>query len=119
MTVIAASIGVWLFYIQHQFEGAYWARTGTWRVDEAAFYGSSQLVMPPVLGWLTANIGVHHVHHAAARIPFYRVPQVLRDHPELKAINRVGLREAFRAVRLSLWDESKGRLVSFREASRG
>ena len=111
----AASIGVWLFYIQHQFEGAYWARNGTWKAQDAALLGSSHLDLPPVLRWFTANIGVHHVHHVVSKIPFYRLPQVLNDHPELKAVSRVTLWQAFKAVRLALWDEAAGRLVSFRE----
>ncbi|MFL5297236.1 MAG: fatty acid desaturase [Phenylobacterium sp.] len=116
MVLMAASIGVWLFYVQHQFEGAYWARAGAWKKDVAALQGSSHLVLPPVLRWFTANIGAHHVHHAGSKIPFYRLPQVLRDHPEVQAMNRVTLLDAFRTVRLALWDEAKGRLVTFREA---
>ncbi|MDB5493167.1 MAG: fatty acid desaturase [Phenylobacterium sp.] len=111
----AASIGVWLFYVQHQFEGAYWARNETWKAQDAALLGSSHLDLPPVLRWFTANIGVHHVHHVVSKIPFYRLPQVLNDHPELKAVSRVTLWQAFKAVRLALWDEAAGRLVSFRE----
>ena len=116
MIVIAASIGVWLFYVQHQFEGAYWARNGAWKAEHAGLHGSSQLVLPPVLRWFTANIGAHHVHHVGAKIPFYRLPKVLRDHPELRAMNRIGVVDAFRAIRLTLWDEANGRLVTFREA---
>jgi omega-6 fatty acid desaturase (delta-12 desaturase) len=69
-----------------------------------------------VLRWLTANIGIHHVHHLSSRIPFYRLHKVLKDHPELQSMSRVGLWESFRYARLSLWDEAAGRLVSFREA---
>jgi omega-6 fatty acid desaturase (delta-12 desaturase) len=114
--VLAATIGVWLFYIQHQFEGAAWSRNGQWKRDEAALAGSSHYDLPPVLRWFTANIGIHHVHHLSARIPFYRLPKVLRDHPELQPMSRVGLLESFRCARLALWDEANGRLVSFREA---
>jgi omega-6 fatty acid desaturase (delta-12 desaturase) len=71
-----------------------------------------------VLRWFTANIGAHHVHHAGSKIPFYRLPQVLKDHPQLKAMSRVTLADSFRAMRLALWDEAAGRLVSFREARR-
>ena len=118
IVVIAASIGVWLFYVQHQFEGAYWARNESWSLHEAALKGSSHLHLPAVLRWFTANIGVHHVHHVGSRIPFYRLPQVLNDHPQLKAMSRVTLLDSFRAVRLVRWDEAAGRLVSFREARR-
>jgi omega-6 fatty acid desaturase (delta-12 desaturase) len=112
----AASVGVWLFYVQHQFEGAYWARQASWNAKDAAFRGSSHLVLPPVLRWLTANIGAHDIHHMGSKIPFYRLPQVLRDHPHLNEASRLTLGKAFTSVRLALWDEARGRLVSFREA---
>jgi omega-6 fatty acid desaturase (delta-12 desaturase) len=72
-----------------------------------------------VLRWFTANIGIHHVHHLSSRIPFYRLSKVLKDHPELRPVSRIGLWESFRCARLSLWDEAAGRLVSFREARGG
>jgi omega-6 fatty acid desaturase (delta-12 desaturase) len=113
--LLAATIGVWLFYVQHQFEGAVWARNGQWKRDHAALAGSSHYDLPPVLRWFTANIGIHHVHHLSSRIPFYRLSTVLKDYPELKPVSRVGLWESFRCARLALWDEAAGRLVSFRE----
>ena len=113
--LLAATIGVWLFYIQHQFEGAVWTRNGDWNRDHAALAGSSHYDLPPLLRWFTANIGIHHVHHLSSRIPFYRLPKVLEDHPELRPMSRVGLVESFRCARLALWDEENGRLVSFRE----
>lgn len=116
--VLAASIGVWLFYVQHQFEGAYWTRNETWTLHEASLRGSSHLDLPPVLRWFTANIGAHHVHHVGSKIPFYRLPQVLRDHPQFQAMSRITLRDTFKTVKLALWDEAAGRLVSFREARR-
>jgi omega-6 fatty acid desaturase (delta-12 desaturase) len=118
IVVLAASIGVWLFYVQHQFEDAWWARNDRWTSHEAAFHGSSHLHLPPVLRWFTANIGAHHVHHAGARIPFYRLPQVLRDHPQLQAMSRITLADGVRSMQLALWDETAGRLVTFREARR-
>jgi omega-6 fatty acid desaturase (delta-12 desaturase) len=114
--LLAATIGVWLFYVQHQFDGAVWARNGEWKRDQAALMGSSHYDLPLVLRWFTANIGIHHVHHLSSRIPFYRLSKVLKDHPELKAVSRVGLWESFRCARLALWDEAAGRLVTFREA---
>jgi omega-6 fatty acid desaturase (delta-12 desaturase) len=114
--LLAATVGVWLFYIQHQFEDAVWSRNGVWKRDEAALAGSSHYDLPPVLRWFTANIGIHHVHHLSSRIPFYRLPKVLQDFPELAPMSRVGLLESFRCARLALWDEAQGRLVSFREA---
>lgn len=116
--LLAATIGVWLFYVQHQFEGAVWARNGEWKRDEAALAGSSHYDLPQPLRWFTGNIGIHHVHHLSSRIPFYRLPKVLKEHPELNAMSRVGFWESFRCARLALWDEAAGRLVSFREARR-
>jgi omega-6 fatty acid desaturase (delta-12 desaturase) len=118
ITLLAASIGVWLFYVQHQFEHTYWAGAPTWSFHEAALHGSSHYDLPGVLRWFTANIGVHHVHHLCSRIPFYRLPRVLREHPELKAVGRVTLTQSLGCVRLVLWDESERRLVSFRELRR-
>lgn len=118
IVVIAASIGIWLFYLQHQFEGAYWARNSEWTAHDAAFKGSSHLHLPPVLRWFTANIGAHHIHHAGSKIPFYRLSQVMKDHPQLGEVGRITLWDSVRAVRLTLWDEAAGRLVSFREAGR-
>lgn len=118
IVILAASIGVWLFYVQHQFEETFWARNNGWSFHEAALYGSSHYDLPHVLRWFTANIGMHHVHHLCSRIPFYRLPRVLRDHPDLRDVGRLTLMESFRCVRLTLWDEQKERLVSFREAAR-
>ena len=119
ITLVAASIGVWLFYVQHQFEHTRWESGKDWSFHEAALHGSSYYDLPLVLRWITANIGVHHVHHLAGRIPFYRLPEVLREVPVLAGISRVTLRESFRTVRLVLWDEQKRRLVSFAEARAG
>ena len=114
--LVAASIGVWLFYVQHQFEDTVWASDGKWNAQDAALHGSSHYDLPAFLRWFTANIGMHHVHHLSSRIPFYRLPRVLRDHPELRNVSRLTLLESFRCVRLALWDGTQRRLVSFREA---
>ncbi len=116
--LMAASIGVWLFYVQHQFENGYWARKGDWDHTEAALHGSSHYDLPEPLRWMTANIGVHHVHHVNSRIPYYRLTKVLKDHPELRNVSRLGLLESFRTVSLALWDEGSRKLVSFGEARR-
>jgi omega-6 fatty acid desaturase (delta-12 desaturase) len=118
ITLAAGAAGVWLFYVQHQFEKTYWAETGSWSPEEAALRGSSHYHLPGALRWLTANIGVHHVHHLASRIPYYRLPKVLRDYPELADTSRITLRQSLGCVRLALWDETQKRLVSFREARR-
>jgi omega-6 fatty acid desaturase (delta-12 desaturase) len=114
--LLAASAGVWLFYVQHQFEHTSWDPNGEWSKHEAALHGSSHYDLPAPLRWLTANIGVHHVHHLCSRIPYYRLPRVLRDHPELRHVGRLTLLRSFSCVRLALWDESYRRLVSFRDA---
>lgn len=119
ITLVAASLGVWFFYVQHQFEHTRWDSGDEWSFHEAALHGSSHYDLPPILRWLTANVGVHHVHHLAGKIPFYRLPEVLREVPVLAGISRVTLRESFSAVRLVLWDEQKRRLVSFAEARAG
>jgi acyl-lipid omega-6 desaturase (Delta-12 desaturase) len=113
--LLASSVGVWLFYVQHQFEHTEWARDGAWNLQEAALHGSSYYDLPSVLRWFTANIGVHHVHHLCSRIPYYRLPLVLRDYPELGVTGRLTLVQSFSCVRLVLWDEALQRLVSFDE----
>jgi omega-6 fatty acid desaturase (delta-12 desaturase) len=114
--LLAASIGVWLFYVQHQFEHTTWDETAGWDRHHAALHGSSHYDLPVVLRWFTANIGMHHVHHLCSRIPYYRLTRALRDHPELRGVGRLTLLQSFRCVRLALWDEDQRRLVSFREA---
>ncbi|MCF3933349.1 fatty acid desaturase [Acuticoccus sp. M5D2P5] len=113
---LGAAAGVWLFYVQHQFEHTYWDAPPSWRRPVAALEGSSHYHLPGVLRWLTANIGIHHVHHLSSRIPHYRLPEVLRDHPELDAMNRLTIADSLRSVRLSLWDEDRRRLVPFSTA---
>lgn len=115
ITLLGASIGVWLFYVQHQFADTFWARNEEWDVREAALRGSSYYHLPAALRWLTANIGMHHIHHLCSRIPFYRLPQSLQVHPELAQVGRITLRESLLCVRLALWDETARRLISFRE----
>jgi len=115
VALLAATLGVWLFYVQHQFEHTAWEPDAEWNLHEAALHGSSHYDLPAFLRWFTANIGVHHVHHLCSRIPYYRLPQVLRDYPELRAVGRLTLLESFRCVHLVLWDETQRRLVSFRD----
>lgn len=115
IALLAASIGVWLFYVQHQFEDTFWAHDEGWNFHEAALQGSSHYDLPGVLRWFTANIGVHHVHHLSSRIPYYRLPRVLRDHPQLGTVGRLTLLQSLQCVRRVLWDERKRQLISFRE----
>ena len=104
--------------IQHQFDDTFWAEDHAWNVKDAALRGSSYYVMPGFLSWLTANIGIHHVHHLYARIPFYRLPQVLREQARLANVARVSLLDSLRCAPLALWDEYENRLISFLEARR-
>ena len=116
--LLAASVGVWLFYVQHQFENTVWAHDQAWNLQDVALHGSSHYALPSLLRWFTANIGVHHVHHLCSRIPYYRLPLVLRDHPKLDDIGRLTLLQSINCVRLVLWDEGRQRLVSFEEMRR-
>ena len=116
ITLLASSAGVWLFYVQHQFEHTYWEWDAEWNLHAGALHGSSHYDLPPVLRWFTANIGIHHVHHLCSRIPCYRLDEALREHPELRAVSRLTLKQSFRCLRLALWDEDRRRLVAFRDA---
>jgi omega-6 fatty acid desaturase (delta-12 desaturase) len=117
VVLIGGAVGVWLFYVQHQFEHTYWRDDQNWNLHDAALHGSSHYELPGILRWFTANIGVHHVHHLCSRIPFYRLPCVLREHPELTNVGRLTLMQSLSCVRLTLWDESQHRLISFRECA--
>jgi omega-6 fatty acid desaturase (delta-12 desaturase) len=116
VVLIGASIGVWLFFVQHQFERTYWEHQPDWSHPEAALHGSSFYDLPRLLMWMTGNIGIHHLHHLSCRIPFYNLPRALADHPQLRQVGRLTLWQSLRCARLSLWDEDKRRLVSFAEA---
>ena len=117
VTLIAASAGVWLFYVQHQFEETCWTSKAEWSFHEAALLGSSHLELPPILRWFTANVGLHHVHHLCSRVPFYRLPEVLRDNPALANVNRLSIKDSLATFRLALWDEQRQRLVPFSSLS--
>jgi len=118
IALMSASIGIWLFYVQHQFEDAYWVKDDNWKMQNAALRGSSHYDLPHVLRWMTANIGVHHVHHLSSRIPYYRLQQVVRDFPELSGIRRLTLWQSISCLKLRLWDEGQQKLVSFAEVRR-
>jgi omega-6 fatty acid desaturase (delta-12 desaturase) len=115
IVLLGAAAGVWLFYVQHQFEQTHWAKSERWNVYDAALHGSSHYDLPNVLKWFTANIGVHHVHHLCSRIPYYRLPEVLRDYPEFRDLNRLTLLQSLKCIRLVLWHEEGQRLMSFKE----
>jgi omega-6 fatty acid desaturase (delta-12 desaturase) len=113
VTILSCSIGVWLFYVQHQFEPTYWEHDEQWQYEAAALAGSSYYRLPRVLQWATGNIGLHHVHHLNARIPNYRLQEVLEAVPELQRVTTLSLRDSLRCVRLTLWDERAKKLVGF------
>jgi acyl-lipid omega-6 desaturase (Delta-12 desaturase) len=115
ITLLASSIGIWLFYVQHQFEHTYWDHQDDWSFHSGAMQGSTHFDLPAPLRWFTANIGIHHVHHLASRIPSYRLHEVLKDHPKLRDVGRLTLRDSLRCFRLALWDEEQRRLVGFRD----
>ncbi|MCK8464867.1 fatty acid desaturase [Aliiroseovarius sp. S1339] len=115
-TILAATAGMWLFYVQHQFEDTHWSTEEDWQLHDAALEGSSHYVMPPILQWFSANIGIHHVHHLYSRIPFYRLTEVLRDHTELAQANRMTIPQSLSCARLHLWDAQRKQLLSFSQA---
>ena len=112
---LAAAGGIWLFYVQHQFEEAYWERGQEWDYATAAITGSSHLRMPGVLNWFTGHIGLHHVHHLGPKIPNYRLKKAHDENELFAAAPVLTLRTAFRTLRLTLWDEEQGRMIGFRE----
>jgi omega-6 fatty acid desaturase (delta-12 desaturase) len=113
--LVAATVGVWLFYIQHQFEEAHWDARSDWSFKEAALHGSSYIDLPAPMRWFTGGIGVHHIHHLMSRIPFYRLYDALRAHPELAQVNRITPRQTITPFLLALWDEDQRKMVRFRE----
>ena len=110
---IAAAVGGWLFYVQHQFDEAHWNRPPDWDVQVAAVFGSSYYVLPPVLNWFTGNIGLHHIHHLNSMIPNYRLMACLKSSPDLQKLNRLTLWQSIKCVNYKLWDEERNMLVGF------
>ncbi len=118
ITLMACSLGVLLFYVQHQFEHTYWDKHEEWDYYDASLHGSSYLKLPAPLQWLTANIGVHHVHHMSARIPNYKLQQVHDDNPEFHVVTTITMKDSWRLMWLTLWDEDRRRLVRFKDLDR-
>ncbi len=110
---IGASIGVWLFYVQHQFEDTYWARGDEWHFEAAGVAGSSFYDLPAVLHWCTGNIGFHHIHHLCPRIPNYRLRESHDAHVGLVRVTRLTFGQSLRCFQLHLWDEERRKLVGF------
>jgi len=119
VTAIASTVGMWMFYIQHQFEDTYWAREGEWDYGRAALEGSSYYALPPVFEWFTGYIGLHHVHHLSPLVPSYRLARCVRENEVLSNVPRIGLIDGIRCARLKLWDEDRRKLVGWRELGRG
>jgi omega-6 fatty acid desaturase (delta-12 desaturase) len=111
--VVAGAFGVWLFYVQHTFEHAYWARQPDWDYQRAAVAGSSYYDLPPVMHWFTGNIGYHHIHHLAPRIPNYRLRAAFKSSPLLQRAPRLTFWGSLKCARMKLWDEHRGRMVGF------
>ena len=106
--------GIWMFYIQHQFEGTYWERHEEWDYATAAIRGSSYFKLPKVLQWFTGNIGFHHIHHLSSRIPNYALQQCMEENPQFQEVTTITLWSSLKSLRLNLWDEQQRQLVSFR-----
>jgi len=115
IVVVSGALGVWLFYVQHQFEDTYWENHPEWDFHRAGIEGSSFLDLPAVLHWFTGNIGYHHVHHLSSRIPNYALRRAMAENPELQAVTRLTLRESLGCARLKLWCEDRRRMVGFAE----
>ncbi len=116
--LLAGSIGIWLFYVQHQFEGTYWSHASEWSYADAAMRGSSYLRLPRVLQFFTGNIGLHHVHHLNPRVPNYNLQRAHDENAIFQQVPTLSLLDGLRAVKLKLWDEKRGALVTFAEARR-
>lgn len=113
IVLLASMAGVWLFYIQHQFDGTYWRSGKDWNFHDAAIMGSSHYDLPQPLRWLTADIGIHHVHHLSSRIPNYKLAECYAQNPELQVARRIRIRDSLKCMRLALWDEDFNQLIDF------
>lgn len=114
--ILASSVGTWLFYVQHQFERTYWEHTPQWDFTLAAMHGSSYYKLPRILQWFTGNIGFHHIHHLSPRIPNYRLEECHKDNELFQRVVQLTLRSSLSSIHLTLWDEERQRLITFREA---
>jgi omega-6 fatty acid desaturase (delta-12 desaturase) len=114
--IIASGVGTWLFYVQHQFERTYWDHTPQWDYTLAAMHGSSYYRLPKILQWYTGNIGFHHIHHLSPRIPNYLLERCHQENPLLQQVTQLTLSSSLKTISLTLWDEERRRLVTFREA---
>ena len=109
----SGSIGVWLFYVQHQFEDVYWERGNEWDYAAAALKGSSFYKLPKVLQWFSGNIGFHHIHHLSPKIPNYHLEKCHQAEPLFQTVKPVTLFSSFKAFTFRLWDEQRRKLVGY------
>ncbi len=114
IVLIGGAFGIWLFYVQHQFEDTYWERHPEWDFHRAGAEGSSFFDLHPVMHWFTGNIGYHHIHHLSSRIPNYYLKRCMEENPELQHVTRFTLLESLKCAGLKLWDEEAGKLVGFK-----
>jgi acyl-lipid omega-6 desaturase (Delta-12 desaturase) len=118
VVLLAGALGVWLFYVQHTFEQAYWTRKEDWDSNKAAIAGSSYYALPQVLHWFTGNIGYHHIHHLASRIPNYRLREAFESSPLLQMAPKLTMWTSLKCARLKLWDEELQQMVGFPKRAR-
>jgi omega-6 fatty acid desaturase (delta-12 desaturase) len=113
IVLLSGMAGVWLFYVQHQFEDTYWDRDATWSVERAAFEGSSYFHLPAILQWFSGNIGFHHIHHLALKVPNYRLEECYKSSERLQHAPTLTMRTSLHCASLALWDEDRRKLVPF------
>ncbi|MEQ1861003.1 MAG: fatty acid desaturase [Chthoniobacteraceae bacterium] len=118
ITMVGGAIGVWMFYVQHQFDGAYWERGDAWDYTAAALHGSSFYRLPRILQWFSGNIGFHHIHHLSPRIPNYNLERCHKSHPVFEEVKPLTLLSSLKSINFHLWDEQGRQLVSFRQVRR-
>jgi omega-6 fatty acid desaturase (delta-12 desaturase) len=116
LVILAGSVGIWLFYVQHQFDDTYWERTDEWSFNDAALRGSSHLALPKVLQFFSGNIGFHHVHHLNPKIPNYNLERAHKEQPMFRSVPSVSFTDALRAVQLKLYDEEARRMATWKQA---
>jgi omega-6 fatty acid desaturase (delta-12 desaturase) len=114
ITMFSGAIGVWLFYVQHQYEATYWRAGEEWDYVTSAVMGSSFYKLPRVLQWFSGNIGFHHIHHLSPKIPNYKLQECHEATPLFQEAKVLGLRESLKSASLRLWDEEQKKLVGFR-----
>lgn len=112
--MLAGTLGVWLFYVQHQFEDTYWRTRDDWEFDVAALEGSSFFDLPRILHWFTGNIGYHHIHHLSSKVPNYRLRESMEENEIFQHVTRLSLKDALGTLQLRLWDEDEQRLVGWK-----